>query len=99
MKVPITGFALAAALTFGLAAQQPTATPPIHAKATRRLVIQNAMVIYGNAKPAYGPVDIVVQDGFISYIGPHDALQTLPAALPTTPRSSDTVIDATGKYV
>src|SRR3954465_13015253 len=98
MKVPITGFALAAALTFGLAAQQPPATPPIHAKATRRLVIQNAMVIYGNAKPAYGPVDIVVQDGLISYIGPHDALQTLPAALPTTPRSSDTVIDATGKY-
>jgi len=87
MKVPFTGFALAAALTFGLAAQQPPSTPPIHARAARRLVIQNAMVIYGNAKPAYGPVDIVVQDGLISYIGPHDALQTLPGALPTTPRS------------
>src|SRR4051794_12896254 len=99
MKVPLTGFALAAALTFGLAAQQAPATPAIHARAARRLVIQNAMVIYGNAKPAYGPVDIVVQDGLISYIGPHDALQTLPGALPTTPRSSDTVIDATGKYV
>src|SRR6478672_6946540 len=99
MKVPFTGFALAAALTFGLAAQQPPSTPPIHARAARRLVIQNAMVIYGNAKPANAPVDIVVKDGLISYIGPHDALQTLPGALPTTPRSSDTVIDATGKYV
>ena len=28
------------------------------------------MVIYGNAKPPYGPVDIVVQDGLIAYIGP-----------------------------
>ena len=28
------------------------------------------MVIYGNAKPPYGPVDIVVEDGLISYIGP-----------------------------
>ena len=27
------------------------------------------MVIYGNAKPPYGPVDIVVQDGLISSIG------------------------------
>ena len=36
---------------------------------SKRLVIQNAMVIYGNAKPPYGPVDIVVQDGLISYIG------------------------------
>src|SRR3954452_2016550 len=89
MKVPLTGFALAAALTFGLAAQQSPATPAIHAKAARRLVITNAMVIYGNAKPAYGPVDIVVQDGLISYIG----------SAPTSRSSSDTVIDGTGKYV
>ena len=34
----------------------------------RRLLIRNAMVIYGSARPPYGPVDIVVEDGLISYI-------------------------------
>src|SRR5437773_12463925 len=92
MNVTIKGLTLAALCSFGLAAQQPTpATPSIHAKAARRLVIRNAMVIYGNAKPPYGPVDIVVEDGLISYIGPDDGR--------TSQRSSDTVIDATGKYV
>ena len=64
----ISAAALAAAgvLTLQTHAQQSPATPSIHAKATRRLVIKNAMVIYGNAKPPYGPVDIVVQDGLIS---------------------------------
>src|SRR5437660_2957704 len=99
MKVSISGFALAALMTFGLAAQQPPGTPAMHARGARRLVIKNAMVIYGNAKPAYGPVDIVVQDGLIAYIGPHDAMPSFTGAIPTTPRSADTVIDATGKYV
>src|SRR5258708_4947911 len=99
MNVSIKGFALAALVTFGLAAQQPPATPAIHAKAAHRLVIKNAMVIYGNAKPPYGPVDIVVQDGLIAYIGPADAAPGSSSAIPTTPRSSDAVIDATGKYV
>ena len=45
MNVPIKGFALAALATFGLGAQQPPATPAIHAKAAHRLVIKNAMVI------------------------------------------------------
>ncbi len=56
------------------------------------------MVIYGNAKPPYGPVDIVVEDGLISYIGPDDGPGS-SAAGRTSQRSSDTVIDATGKYV
>ena len=51
-------------LSRGLAAQQP---PPRRRPSTRRrprrLVIKNAMVIYGNAKPPYGPVDIVVRTG------------------------------------
>src|SRR6266705_713316 len=94
MNVTIKGLALAALFSFGLAAQQPTpATPFIHAKAARRLVIRNAMVIYGNAKPPYGPVDIVIQDGLISYIG---ATTDVPSA---SGRASDAVIDATGKYV
>ena len=56
------------------------------------------MVIYGNAKPPYGPVDIVVEDGLITYIGPPTPAEP-SLAIPTTPRSSDAVIDATGKYV
>jgi len=84
--------ALALLLTLGLAAQQAPAAPPLHAKASRRLIIKNAMVIYGNAKPPYGPVDIVIQDGLISFIG--STTET-----PSASGSSDAVIDATGKYV
>ena len=81
-------------LTFGVSAQQPAfSPPPIHAKPTQRLVVRNAMVIYGNAKPPYGPVDIVSEDGIISYIGPaSDRAGTLHSR-------SDVVIDASGKYV
>jgi imidazolonepropionase-like amidohydrolase len=76
-------------------AQQPSAgTPAIHAKATRRLVIRNAMVIYGNAKPPYGPMDIVIENGVIQYIGGSGEVATNAAIMP-----GDTVIDATGKYV
>ena len=99
MNVSIKGLALASAMTFGLAAQPSLVTPPMHARAAHRLVIQNAMVIYGSGKPPFGPVDIVVQDGLIAYIGPHDGMPSQSMAIPTTPRSSDTVIDATGKYV
>jgi len=92
MKVFAAGLAIATLLTLGSTAAQQTQTPPsIHARAARRLVIKNAMVIYGNAKPPYGPVDIVVQDGLVSSInGSSEGL---------TPAASDTVIDATGKYV
>ncbi len=62
---------------------------PTHAKPVGRLLIKNAMVIYGNAKPAFGPTDILVRDGLIARVGP-------------TPRDeplADAVIDAAGKYV
>ena len=83
----------AALLAFSLAAppltaQQP-ASSPLHARAQRRLLIRNAMVIYGSARPPFGPVDIIVEDGMISSIG------TASRAMP----SADAVIDATGKYV
>jgi imidazolonepropionase-like amidohydrolase len=84
--------ALAALLTFSLAAEQAPSTPALHAKTSKRLVIRNAMVIYGNAKPPYGPVDIVVQDGLISSIGD-------PSGAATSSQTTDAVIDATGKYV
>src|SRR5688500_6148994 len=71
------------------AAAAPPGAPPIHARSSRRLLLRNAMVIYGSARPPFGPVDVLVEDGVISSIG-------------TTTRgatSADAVIDATGKYV
>ena len=92
--VPMAALAIAVLCSLVTTAQQTPATPAIHARATRRLVIKNAMVIYGNAKPPYGPVDIVVQDGVIAFIGGSTELASSAAVSPT-----DTVIDATGKYV
>jgi imidazolonepropionase-like amidohydrolase len=62
---------------------------PEHAKPLKRLLITNAMVIYGNAKPPFGPVDILIQDGLIAQIQP-SSMRAFDA---------DAVIDATGKYV
>ena len=59
----------------------------VHARKPSRLLIRRAMVIYGNGKPPYGPMDILVQDGVIANIAP------------TLPVEADAVIDATGKYV
>ncbi len=84
--------AFAIAATVGMTAQRQAAsagTPPTHAKAVKRLLIRNAMVIYGNAKPAFGPVDILIQDGLIARVGP----------TPKNDPPADAVIDATGKYV
>ncbi len=59
----------------------------VHARKPARLLIRHAMVIYGNGKPPYGPMDILVQDGLIASIAP------------SLPVEADAVIDATGKYV
>jgi imidazolonepropionase-like amidohydrolase len=89
----LTAAALAAfvpAMTIGTVAQQAPAVPDIHAKAPRRLLIRNAMVIYGSARAPFGPVDIVAEGGVISFIGPSGARLS---------GGGDTVIDAAGKYV
>jgi imidazolonepropionase-like amidohydrolase len=79
-------------VTHPAAAQAPLAVKaPQHGKAVKRLLIKNAMVIYGNAKPAFGPVDILVQDGLIARVG-------VAVVGPKDPQP-DAVIDATGKYV
>lgn len=72
-----------------LEAQGRLAAPDtaVHARPPSRLLIRHAMVIYGNGKPPYGPMDILVQDGVIANIAP------------TLPVEADAVIDATGKYV
>jgi imidazolonepropionase-like amidohydrolase len=89
LLIPLLLFALAAGT--GLA-ERPAGDDAarLHARTPKRLVIRNAMVIYGNAKPAFGPVDIVVDQGVITAVGPRAAASG-PAA--------DAVIDATGKYV
>lgn len=62
---------------------------PEHARQYKRLLIRNAMVIYGNAKPAYGPMDIVLENGLIAEV----------RSSSNRPIEADAVIDATGKYV
>lgn len=59
----------------------------VHARRPARLLIRQAMVIYGNGKPPYGPIDILVQDGVIANIAP------------SLPVEADAVIEAAGKYV
>jgi imidazolonepropionase-like amidohydrolase len=90
----IAALAVATLTQFVTNAQSTQTTPAIHARANRRMVIRNAMIIYGNAKPPYGPMDIVVEDGRIAYIGSSSFRSAQSAAA-----AGDTVIDATGKYV
>jgi len=60
----VCGFVLAmASLVMALQPALPSARAPHHAQAVKRLLIKNAMVVYGNAKPAYGPTDIKVIHG------------------------------------
>ena len=80
----------------GISAQSSQAAAPsgaaaLHAKAQRRLTLRNVMVIYGSARPPFGPVDVVIENGAISFIG--------PTASRASTGSSDVVIDGTGKYV
>ncbi len=74
-------------------AQQAAASPKAaaHNGTYKRLLIKNAMVIYGNAKPPYGPMDIIVENGLIARV--------LPSPNGATQPGIDAVIDATGKYV
>jgi imidazolonepropionase-like amidohydrolase len=87
--------AAAAWSTFGLSAAPQTSAPAIHARSSKRLVIRHAMVIYGSAKPPFGPVDITIDNGLITSIA-----GSAEAGSATTRGDADvTTIDATGKYV
>jgi imidazolonepropionase-like amidohydrolase len=81
-----------AAAAAGGSTHTPAADEPsrLHARDVKRLLIRNAMVIYGNARPAFGPADILVEGGIIAAIGRRAAASGPPP---------DAVIDATGKYV
>jgi len=63
---------------------------PVHARQVKRLLIRSAMVFPGPATPAYGPADILVEDGLIARIG--------NAAEGKWPEP-DEIIDAAGKFV
>ena len=80
---------LSGASAMVLSAQGRTAgrDTAVHGRKPSRLLIRHAMVIYGNGKPPYGPMDILVQDGVIANIAPN------------IPAEADEVIDGTGKYV
>jgi imidazolonepropionase-like amidohydrolase len=73
--------------------QSGASREPTHARPGQRLLIQNAMIVYGNGNPPFGPADIVVEDGLIARI-----TTRLPGTMPT-PTATGAVIDATGKYV
>jgi imidazolonepropionase-like amidohydrolase len=106
--VALTG-AVLVALAAGdvrIVAQTPAsaskATPAAkaaHDQRYKRLLITNAMVIYGNAKPPYGPMDILIEDGLIARITPSRAPDAPAPPNAPPPVRPDAVIDATGKYV
>jgi imidazolonepropionase-like amidohydrolase len=93
----IAAAAAAAGTSVPLVARQGvTARAPEHARRPARLLIANAMVIYGNAKPPFGPVDVLVENGLIARIGTNLRQGGPGGEAPVAP---DAVIDATGKYV
>jgi len=99
-RIPLFGSLMIGLVVIGMAtttaaqaapqAQKPAAAvkAPEHAKQYKRLLIRNAMVIYGNAEPPFGPTNICLEDGLIARVG-------------GAPRGwvPDAEIDATGKYV
>jgi imidazolonepropionase-like amidohydrolase len=87
--------AAAAALVAALAVPvvvrtQPSATTARHAQAPARLAIRNVMVVYGSGKPAYGPMDVTVENGLIAEVRGARAEAT---------QGADAIIDGTGKYL
>src|SRR5204862_949405 len=94
VRIAIGAVAAALAVTAGSpsAQGQPAAAAKaaVHAKQARRLHSKGAMVIPGPAVPAFGPVDILVEDGLIAKIGTSTGAHWPDA---------DMVIDATNKYV
>lgn len=73
-------------LVFSLAAV--VSAQPQHGVRPPRLLIRGATVIEGNGTPAQGPLDIVIEQGLIGYMGRGAEAKT-----------GDVEIDARGKYV
>src|SRR5580765_2861276 len=61
--------AAASAVVATPAAQTASGKAPTHAAAVQRLLISNVMIIPGTGVPAYGPNDILIENGLIARIG------------------------------
>jgi imidazolonepropionase-like amidohydrolase len=88
LMISLAVFGNAAGPSGQAAAPAQAAKAPEHAKIYKRLLIRNAMVIYGNAEPPFGPANICLEDGLIARVG-------------AVPRGwvPEAEIDAAGKYV
>lgn len=89
-RLVVAGLLLVAAPGSVAVRSQNATTAPRHAVKPARLVIRNVMVVYGSGRPAYGPLDVTVEDGLIADIH---------AARGEAPTGADAVIDGTGKYL
>ncbi len=89
-RAAVVAAAFAIAATAPSAQAPSAAKAPVHARQVKRLLIRGAMVIPGPAVPAYGPTDILAEDGLIARIG-NSVAGRWPEA--------DMVIDGVGKYV
>lgn len=72
-------------------------TAPTHGVRPRRLAIRGAMVVEGNATPAEGPKDIIIEGNRIVQIVSLDPVQ-IQNGTARRP-AADVEIDAHGKYV
>src|SRR5437667_11124326 len=99
MKPSLRILASAASFAVAMTAAAPSAQTPataragttaVHARQVKHLLIKNTMVIPGPATPAYGPIDILAEDGVIARMG-NSADERWPGP--------DAIGDATGKYV
>jgi len=86
----VVGLAVSAVAPVPTAQTPAGAKTPAHAASVQRLLISNVMIIPGTGVPAYGPSDVLVENGLIARIGSSTAGKW-PAA--------DAVIDGAGKYV
>lgn len=74
-------------LAIPLLAATLLAAAPQHGVKPQGLIVRNALIVEGNGTPAYGPRDIVIEDGIITGI-----------AAPKTAQGGEE-IDAAGRYV
>jgi hypothetical protein len=85
------------ALTAASSAAGQTASDDARQGPYEKLAIINAMIIPGHGGPAYGPADIVIEDGTIHQIISYNGVTGRPAD--AGDHGADRVIDATGMYV
>ena len=79
-------------------AQSPGVNVPVHGVRAKRLIIRNVMVVEGNATPAEGPKDVVIEGNRIVAIVSLDPV-AIANGTARRPAPGDAEIDGTGKYV